>query len=1359
LTEEVAPGRRQLVSQAVLPTFEGTERFALRRPIGSGGFGAVYEAFDRERGQLVALKVLHATDPSDLYRFKREFRALCDIAHPNLITLYELFTEPGPRGLTWFFTMELLDGVSFIEHVCPPRPGQPARLPPSGQLPSGREHPPLPHFDEGRLRSTLKQLCEGLAVLHQAGMLHRDIKPSNIRVTSQGRVVLLDFGVVRSLTSMGSEISILGTPAYMSPEQGLGEGLSQASDWYSVGVVLYQAMAGVLPHTGGPWAIIKAKAEREAAPASTHRPDIPADLDQLCSDLLRRLPGDRPAHGEILRRVGARPLGHRALSLAVPGARRGETAVRQLVGRERELDVMRQAFGRMQVDRQPHVVLLHGTSGMGKTALARAFLDEMSGDDRQGDKPGSDRGGHAWAQVVEGRCFERESVPYRAVDGLVDALGRALRSWPPEELAPLLPGHLAALTRLFPVLRSVPGIEQAVTAEPQLADPQEVRRRAFGALRKLLTRLGQRRPLVLFIDDLHWIDLDSVTLLTSMLLPPEAPPLLLVCAYRSEDAQSSQALASLRSLLGSARPAVEVTEVEVGPLAADEAERLAGELLVEADGHGPGHAGEPAAPLRGRALVAAAGGSPFFIEELCRYTRTTDSLSALDASTARSADTAGRVAAQQEALDEVILARLARLPQAARRLVEVLAVAGRPLARSVASRTAGLASGGDAADGGESLPGEVVMVAGTPARTSGVWTRNSSVPAPAMNEPTVVAILRSARMLRTTGHAGAEQLELYHHRLREAVLKSLNARARARLHEALAGALEATPRPDPEVLMLHYFGAGQRDRAAQFAARAAQRAADNLAFEHSARLYRFALQQRDSDDHHHDPSGASPGSASPLAGNELKAQLAEVLAHAGRAGEAAELYLEAAGGHHDSWSVEMQRRAAEQLLRTGRIDEGQEVLKQVVEAVGLRMPGAGETLLSLMVTRLRVLFTGLSPAAPGPDGQPRRLSERDFLRMNVCWTANLGLALVDTLRAAHFEGRYTLLALRSGDPYRATLALAAEHVFAALRGPRHEARARSALTHADALAERTTNPHGAAFLLGCRGVGAFQLARFREALEACDRAEKQLRECSGAMWERATTQLYALESLRYLGELGELSSRLPSRLHEADDRGDLFAATSLRTAILPWVCMAADDPARGRQEGRAAMKKWSREGIHLQHYFYVAGNCNLDLYEGMAVQALRRVQRCWPTFKRWYLLHTYVRRVEMLWLRGRCMLAVAARDRARRRSLISSALGDAKRLLRERAPWASGLARLIRAGAAYQRGDRQGAVAELDAALVHLDEAQMALHAACVRLRLAELGARPQAAVLAPGMDPARYLELQGIKNPARMMAVLLPGF
>ncbi len=98
-----------------LDTFAGTQRFAIRRRLGAGGMGVVYEAFDRERGERVALKTILRLDASTLYRFKNEFRALADLTHRGLVRLYELFSE----GNDWFFTMELVEGVDFLEFVCP----------------------------------------------------------------------------------------------------------------------------------------------------------------------------------------------------------------------------------------------------------------------------------------------------------------------------------------------------------------------------------------------------------------------------------------------------------------------------------------------------------------------------------------------------------------------------------------------------------------------------------------------------------------------------------------------------------------------------------------------------------------------------------------------------------------------------------------------------------------------------------------------------------------------------------------------------------------------------------------------------------------------------------------------------------------------------------------------------------------------------------------------------------------------------------------------------------------------------------------------------------------------------------------
>ncbi|HEX4355732.1 MAG TPA: serine/threonine-protein kinase, partial [Polyangiales bacterium] len=304
-----------------------SQRYVIERELGRGGMGVVYQAFDQERNTRVALKALTHGDALNIYRLKNEFRQLSDLCHPNLVSLHELCCD----GDQWFFTMELIDGVTFDQYVGagPHSTRQTDRERAMNTTLAGRarlvrdasvtlSQPgiagqfalPRVRCDLTRLRSALQQLVAAIASLHDAGKLHRDIKPSNVLVTAEGRVVVLDFGLVSNSTRIEADAqdpdrtiggSVFGTPAYMSPEQAVGEQITTSSDWYSVGCILYEALTGKLPFEGSVLQILKQKEELEPPAPSSIVAGVPEDLDQLCRSLLHRNAADRPPGDEVRR--------------------------------------------------------------------------------------------------------------------------------------------------------------------------------------------------------------------------------------------------------------------------------------------------------------------------------------------------------------------------------------------------------------------------------------------------------------------------------------------------------------------------------------------------------------------------------------------------------------------------------------------------------------------------------------------------------------------------------------------------------------------------------------------------------------------------------------------------------------------------------------------------------------------------------------------------------------------------------------------------------------------------------------------------------------------------------------------------
>jgi len=587
--------------------FTGTDRFQIIRRLGAGGMGVVYEARDRELDLRVALKLLPNPDAPGLFNFKREFRSLATIVHPNLVALHELIAD----GATWFFTMEIVDGEDFRAFV--------------------RPHD---RCDYDRLIDALYQLAEAVGALHDLGVLHRDLKPPNVLVRRDGRVAILDFGLT---TDLGTELlpgeSGSGTIAYMAPEQALGERLTAAADWYAVGVMLFEAIAGRPPFTGGPMQIINAKMNSEPPSLSSLSSDVPAPLEELCADLLRADPAARAGKEQILAKLAeVRSRNPTAEYRAVV------RPAFPFVGRERHLASLARAAADVRSGRMT-TVHVHGRSGSGKSALVSHFLDSLRDD--------SD------TVVLSGRCYEQESVPYKGIDAVIDSLTRHLLSQQ-DDISGLLPDNVGVLARLFPVLERVDAIVDAQRDLREIPDARELRRQAFAAIRELLTRLGRTKLLVVHIDDLQWGDLDSAALLTELIRPPDAPPILLIASYRSEYREKSACLDALLTPENTSSDSF--VEIQVEAFSADESLELALALL-------PSEADNPRQTAERIARESA--GNPYFIFELARAASGDESV--------------GDVAEQGLVLDDVLWSRVQRLAPKDRELIELLAVSGQPL--------------------------------------------------------------------------------------------------------------------------------------------------------------------------------------------------------------------------------------------------------------------------------------------------------------------------------------------------------------------------------------------------------------------------------------------------------------------------------------------------------------------------------------------------------------------------------------------------------------------------------------------------------------------------------------------------------
>ncbi|HEX4446241.1 MAG TPA: AAA family ATPase, partial [Polyangiaceae bacterium] len=983
------------------------------------------------------------------------------------------------------------------------------------------------------------------------------------------------------------------------------------------------------------------------------------DLDALCMALLAPDPEGRPTATDVLRQLGVAMASDQA---PAPGLAEGPEMT-PLVGREAQLRELERAFDAAGEGRAISVRVA-GLSGLGKSAVVHHFLDEI---ERRGD-----------VVVLRGRAYERESVPYKAVDSVVDALTRHLIELQDTAEAVALPADVWALSHVFPVLRRVRSIDEIPASS--VGDPQIIRAQAFGVLRELFATLCKRRRVVVFIDDVQWGDTDSAALLVELMRPPSPPPLMLVTTHRAEEEHSSQFLADVRARWPED---AEVHELTVGPLEFEDARRMALALLTGSDdASGPASARETA-----EGIARESGGSPFLLEELARSASGYHRLTV--------GDSLGRRAAVT--LEQMLGDRASRLPDDARRLLEVVAVSGRPLP---------VATVGAAAHAGDQA-----------------------------NQ--LVALLRARRFVRAGLREGREMVEASHDRICQTIVAGLAPETARGHHAQLARVLEATPESDPEAIATHLLGAGDKDRAAHYAERAAEQAVAKLAFAQASRLYQMTLD--------------TLSKASPEVGR-LARRTAEAAEWAGLAEKAARAYLVAAAAAPTPLDrMDLERAAASQLTAAGLIDEGATISYRVLAAVRRNVPR------SVLAVILSVIFYRIASVviARRKLADPRDLEPEERLRLEAMHAAQRALAVVDPFSANYVKARYLVDALRSGSRAHIIRAAAAEASTLAGGGGVPSKRERTLFEMALTLSKQTGDQEGYGLYLITYGVSHYLRGRWRAALDMLDPTVARL--AAVRRWN-ANASIYAVYALTNLGDLREVKTRTLKLLVDAEQRGDLYSSVNLRASHPMAAWLASDDVDGARRHLRAALGQWSKTRYLVQHWQAMIWETEVDLYSGEGARAWDRLGRDAKALKSSFMLvFIQLMRVFTHFVRGRAAIAsLESMPREARRQRLEEARRAHKALAKEGMPWTLPLAEIVKACIARADGDATEAEAALRRAITLAERAEMPVHANAARRQLGVLvgGEAGQALVL----EADEIMKSRGVRQPSRYAGMLVPG-
>ena len=566
--------------------------------LGKGGMATVYKAEDGRDGRVVAVKMMSAalTERKDMaLRFRREFRAIRRLGHPNIVQVL----DGGEVDGRFFFAMEFVDGVDLAKYF--------------GLRVAGKSVRPEVLAAPGRVRKVLEvaaQISDALLYIHGERIVHRDMKPTNVFVTREGIVKLMDFGIAKELdqtAALTRHGSFLGTAYYTAPEQiKASKDLDGRADLYALGIILYESLVGRVPfYSDNTVDVLRMHILEPPVPPRDLNPSLPADASAVVTRLLAKDPHERYRDArELLEAVVAcadYPRDQATREWKAPAVRARPAVAAGLVGRDKELARLVDAMDAATVG-QPVLAAITGPLGIGKTRLAQALEEHVRA---------------ASGLFLSGRYPDDRAGPYLAWRDVLGASVSYLMGYGIPYTIKVAGDHGRILRSIAPAFDRVAGEKPP----PARLDPEEDRLRLFEAVLGYFHSLSRLVPVAIFLDDLQWAyeaDFELIAFLLRGLVSAPAGKgsasgcnLLLVVAYRDDEVPPDHPLR--RVIMG--RPeSLRFVEVRLAPFAEGEVR----DLLVALAGGEKVLGGTDEVVRMVRAVIAETAGNPYHVEEMAK---------------------------------------------------------------------------------------------------------------------------------------------------------------------------------------------------------------------------------------------------------------------------------------------------------------------------------------------------------------------------------------------------------------------------------------------------------------------------------------------------------------------------------------------------------------------------------------------------------------------------------------------------------------------------------------------------------------------------------------------------------------------